>query len=235
MNMSTDNATCIEYFTAFAWNSGGSILNDKGGPFLLGNEIFTKTVNFYKSLFDNSVVAPGMFTMTDADKVQEFVNRRVAFMPDSVAHLTNILEQAPNLNMTYMNMPHIDDYNGTNYMRANNWAVGVAVNSEHPAEAAQFIAYLLEPEVNADLCVHAGGFPVNTKAQPVYTNTSTAFTAILDIYENTIGKSEFYSLPTAEALMKILDEDLILYIEGEYESAEAMLTHVQAAFDAAYQ
>lgn len=235
MNMSTDNATCMEYFAAFAWNSGGSILNENGGPFLAGNEIFTKTVDFFKSLFDNDVVAPGMYTMTDADKVEEFVNGRVAFMPDSVAHLTNIREQAPDMNITYMNMPHMDGYDGSSYMRANNWACGIAANSKYPAEAAQFIAYLLDPEVNADLCVHAGGFAVNTKAEPAYTDTSDAFTSICNIYETTTGKAEFYSLPTAEALMKVLDEDLIMYIDGDYDSAEAMLNHVQAAFDAAYQ
>ena len=35
--------------------------------------------------------------------------------------------------------------------------------------------------------------------------------------------------------MKVLDEDLIMYIDGEYDSAEAMLQHTQAEFDKAYQ
>jgi len=233
MNMSTDNSTCMEYFAAFAWNSGCSILNEDGGPYLYGNKTFTDTVDFFKSLFDNEVVAPGMFTMTDADKVEEFVNGRVAFMPDSVAHLTNIHEQAPNMNIVYMNMPSQDGYTGPSYMRANNWACGVAANSKHPKEAAQFIAYLLGADVNADLCTHAGGFVVNTKANPVYTDTSDAFKSICDIYKTTTGKAEFYSLPTAEALMKALDEDLIMYIDGDYASADEMLEHTQSVFDEA--
>ncbi len=234
MNMSTDNATCMEYFAAFAWNSGCSIIGEDGRPFLAGNDMWIQTTEFFKSLFDNGVTIPGMYTMTDADKVQEFVNGRVAFMPDSVAHLTNIQEQAPDMNITYINMPHADDYDGPSYMRANNWACGIAENSEHKEEAAQFIAYLLGADVNADLSVHAGGFPVNATSEPEYTDDSEAFQAICDIYATTEGKAEFYSFPTAEALMRVLDEDLVMYIDGDYASADEMMEHVQQEFDAAY-
>lgn len=234
MNMSTDNSTCMEFFAAFAWNSGCSILDEKGMPFLAGNKVFADTCVFFKSLFDNNVVVPGMYTMTDADKVQEFVNGRIAFMPDSVAHLTNIREQAPNMDITYIHMPHADDYNGDSFMRVNNWAVGIAANCEHPKEAAMFIQYLLDAEVNADLCVHAGGFAVNSAAQPAYTDDSVAFAAIRECYGNASGKAEFYSMPTAEALMRILDEELVMFIDGDYATVDEMLESVQAQFEAAY-
>lgn len=235
MNMSTDNATCVEFFAAFAWNSGGSILDENGKPYMAGNQTLIDTCNFFKSLFDNEVVVPGMYTMTDADKVQEFVNGRIAFMPDSVAHLSNIREQAPDMNITYINMPHADDYNGDSYIRVNNWACGIAASSEHKEEAAQFLQYLLSADVNADLCVHASGFPVNTQAQPAYEDTSEAFQAISDIYNNSTGMAEFYSMPTAEALMRILDEELVMFLDGDYATAEEMLENVQTQFEAAYQ
>ena len=235
MNMSTDNATCMEFFAAFAWNSGASILDENGMPYMAGNEILIDTCEFFKSLFDNGVVIPGMYTMTDADKVQEFVNGRVAFMPDSVAHLTNIREQAPDMNVTFINMPHAEGYDGQSYMRVNNWAVGIAESCEYKKEAALFIQYLLGAEVSADLCVHAGGFPVNTAAQPAYTDDSEAFQAISTIYANGKGKAEFYSMPTAEALMRVLDEELVMYIDGDYATAEEMLESVQTQFEAAYQ
>lgn len=235
MNMSTDNATCMEFFAAFAWNSGCSILDENGMPYMAGNQTLIDTTNFFKSLFDNEVVIPGMYTMTDADKVQEFVNGRIAFMPDSVAHLSNIREQAPDMNITYINMPHADDYNGDSYIRVNNWACGIAANSEHKEEAAQFLQYLLDAEVNADLCVHASGFPVNTQAQPAYEDTSEAFQAISEIYNNSTGMAEFYSMPTAEALMRILDEELVMFLDGDYATAEEMLESVQTQFEAAYQ
>lgn len=235
MNMSTDNSTCMEYFAAFAWNSGCSIIGEDGKPFLANNDVWIETTEFFKSLFDNGVTLPGMYTLTDADKVQEFVNGRIAFMPDSVAHLTNIQEQAPEMNITYINMPHKDDYDGENYMRANNWACGISENSEHKEEAAQFIQYLLGAEVNADLCVHAGGFPVNATSEPAYDNDSEAFKAIQEIYGTTTGVAEFYSFPTAEALMRTLDENLVMYLDGDYATAEEMMEVVQQEFDAAYE
>lgn len=235
MNMSTDNATCMEFFAAFAWNSGGSILDASGMPYMAGNQTLIDTCNFFKSLFDNQVVVPGMYTMTDADKVQEFVNGRVAFMPDSVAHLSNIREQAPDMNITYINMPHADDYSGDSYIRVNNWACGISANCEHPKEAAMFIQYLLRSDVNADLCVHAGGFPVNSAAEPAYTDDSAAFQSISSIYSASKGKAEFYSMPTAEALMRILDEELVMFVDGDYDTAEEMLESVQTQFEAAYK
>ncbi len=235
MNMSTDNATCMEYFASFAWNSGCSILTSDGKPFLAGNEVFTETCEFFKSLFDNKVVAPGMYTMTDADKVQEFVNGRVAFMPDSVAHLSNISEQAPDMNVTYINMPHKDSYNGDSFMRVSNWAVGISSACKHKEEATKFIQYLLSADVNANLCVNANGFPVNNTANPAYTDTSDAFKAIKDVYMNSHGKAEFYSMPTAEALMNILNNSLVMYIDGDYATATKMLDDVQKKFEAAYK
>jgi multiple sugar transport system substrate-binding protein len=235
MNMSTENASCMSFFAAFAWNSGGTILTSDGKPYMANNQIMADTTDFFKSLFTEKVVVPGMFSMTDADKVQEFVNGRIAFMPDSVAHLSNIVEQAPNMNITYINMPHQDSYTGTSYIRVNNWGVGISSNSKHPEEAAKFIAYLLSPEVNADLAVHSNSFPVNTAAKPAYTNTSSAFQAIYKIYMSSKGKSEFDSLPTADALQAVLDVDLVKYIEGEFSSASEMLNDVQAQFDAAYK
>jgi len=235
MNMSTDNSTCMEFFTAFAWNSGGTVLTSDGKPYMAGNQILLDTTDFFKSLFTNEVVVPGMFSMTDADKVQEFVNGRIAFMPDSVAHLSNIQEQAPNMKITYINMPHQDSYTGQSYMRVNNWAVGISANSTHQKEAAQFIEYLLSPEVNADMSVHANGFPVNTAAKPEYTNSSEAFKSIYNVYMNGKGKAEYYSMPTAEALMTVLDIDLVKFIEGDFATAADMMDDVQAQFDAAYK
>jgi len=235
MNMSTENATNVAFFTAFAWNSGGTILTPDGKPYLANNKIMADTTDFFKSLFTNNCVVPGMFSMTDADKVQEFVNGRIAFMPDSVAHLSNILEQAPNMKITYINMPHQDGYSGQSYMRVNNWGVGVSANSKHPEEAAKFIEYLLSPEVNADLAVHSNSFPVNTTAKPVYTDNSSAFQAINALYQTTKGTSEWDSLPTADALQSIMDVALVKFIDGEFKTSSDMLADVQIQFDAAYK
>lgn len=234
-NMSADNATSVEYLTAFAWNSGCSILTEEGKPFMADNQVLADTCEFLKNLIDSGVTTPGMYTMTDADKVAEFANRRVAFIADTVAHMSNIQEQAPDMDLTYINMPHKDDYSGESYLRVNNWAVGIGKNCEHPKEAARFIEYLLSPEVNADLCVHANGFPANTKADPQYENNSEAFQAVNEIYKNSTGVAEYYSMPTAEALMSTFIDGLVMYFDGDYDSAPDMLKEIQKQFDAAYQ
>ena len=42
-------------------------------------------------------------------------------------------------------------------------------------------------------------------------------------------------MPTAEALMRVLDEALVMYIDGDYKTADEMMEHVQKEFDAAYK
>ncbi|BDF05420.1 ABC transporter substrate-binding protein [[Clostridium] hylemonae] len=234
-NMSTDNATSVEYLTAFAWNSGCSILTDDGKPFIADNEVLADTCEFLKGLIDAKVTSPGIYTMTDADKVEEFTNGRVAFIADSVAHMSNIREQAPDMNFTYMNMPHKDDYSGDSYVRVNNWAVGIGENCKYKEEAAKFIEYLLSPEVNADLCIHANAFPANSEAEPQYEDDSDAFKAIYDVYMNSNGVAEYYSMPTAEALMSAFIDGLVMYFDGDYDDVNNMLSEVQTQFDAAYE
>lgn len=234
-NMSTDNATSVEYLTAFAWNSGCSILTEDGKPYMADNKVLADTCEFLKELMDSGVTAPGMYSMTDADKVEEFTNGRVAFIADTVAHMANIQEQAPDMNLTYMNMPHQDGYSKESYIRVNNWAVGIGKNCDYKKEAAQFIEYLLSPEVNADLCVHANGFPANTKAEPQYENNSEAFKAVYEIYMNSNGVAEYYSMPTAESLMSKFIDELVMYFDGDYDSVDEMLENVQKQFDAAYE
>ena len=225
--LSTESPSGIQNnFMSWLWASGGSMLKD-GKPALTDNADLTATVDFVKGLFDAKVVASGAYSMKEADMVEEFTNGRVAFMTDSLAHLTTIKKEAPNLNFEFMRIPVKDGYSGKSGMDVANWGIGIASNCEHKAEAMKFIEYLMSPEVNAKLAVLANAFPGNSKADPDYSSADPLFVKAYEIFKECYAINEFTGLPTSEELMRQFDEQLQLYIDGDTKSTADMLSTIQ--------
>jgi multiple sugar transport system substrate-binding protein len=225
--LSTESPSGIQNnFMSWLWASGGSMLKD-GKPNLTGNKDLANTVDFVKGLFTDKVVDKGAYAMKEADMVEEFTNGRVAFMIDSLAHLTTIKKEAPNLNFDFMDVPVKEGFSGKSGMDVANWGIGVASNCKHPKEAMKFIEYLMSPEVNSKLAVLANAFPGNLKAEPDYSAADKLFVKAYGIYQKCFAINEFTGLPTSEDLMRSFDEQLQLYIDGDTKSVDAMLKTTQ--------
>lgn len=233
--LSTESPSGIQNnFMSWLWASGGSMLKD-GQPALTDNQDMVDTVDFVKGLFDANVVAAGAYSMKEADMVEEFTNGRVAFMTDSLAHLTTIREGAPDLNFDFMPVPVKEGYTGKSGMDVASWGIGVAENCENKAEAMKFIEYLMSPEVNAKLAVYANAFPGNSKAEPDYSDADEMFVKAFGLYQECYAINEFTGLPTAEELMRQYDEQLQLYIDGDTASTDDMLATTQDIWVEAFQ
>jgi len=229
--LSTSSPNGIQnQFMSFFWASGGYMLKD-GKPNLVGNEKLIKATEFVKSLFDAGVVAPGAYSMTEATMVEEFVNGRVAFMTSSLAHINLIRQNAPNLNFAVMPVPAMDGYDGPRGMVVANWGIGIASNSRYQDEAWKFIEYMMRPEVNARLAEAANAFPGNVLAAPDYSAADPLFRDAYEIFKDSYAINEFTGLPVSEHLMRIFNDYLQLYIEGEIDSAEEMLAFIQAEWE----
>jgi len=218
---------------SWLWASGGNMLKD-GKPNLTGNEKMVKMVEFVKSLFDAGVVASGATSMTEADMTENFINGRVAFMTDSLAHLVTIRKENPNLNFTVMGVPKMDDYTGQSGMDVANWGIGIASNSKYQKEAMKFIEYLMSPEVNAKLAVYANAFPGSTKANPDYSQADELFRTAYSIYKEGYGINEFTGIPTSEELMRSYSKQFQLYLNGKIKTAEEMLSNIQNEWNKAF-
>lgn len=219
-------------FMSWLWASGGSMLSD-GYPNLVGNREMEQTVEFVKSLFDNDLVSPGAYSMTEPTMVEEFVNGRVAFMTSSLAHLYLIKDNAPNLDLDIMAVPSADDYAGQGDMVVANWGIGIAKNSKHQAEAMQFVQYMMSPEVNARLAKAANAFPGNRFADPDYSDADPLFVKAYEIFMDSYAINEFTGLPTSEHLMRSFNEHFMLHIEGDIDLAE-MLEGTQHEWERAF-
>jgi multiple sugar transport system substrate-binding protein len=219
---------------SWLWASGGNMLKD-GKPNLTNNEKMTKTVEFVKSLFDADVVASGATSMSEADMTENFINGRVAFMTDSLAHLVTIKKENPNLNFTIMGVPKMDDYTDKSGMDVANWGIGISSNSEHKTEAMKFVEYLMSAEVNAKLSVYANAFPGSSKADPDYSQADELFRKAYDIYKEGYGINEFTGIPTSEDLMRSYSKQFQLYLNGNIKTADEMLSNIQTDWEKAFK
>ena len=233
--LSTESPSGIQNnFMSWLWASGGSMLKE-GQPNLVGNADLSATVDFVKGLFDADVVAAGAYSMKEADMVEELKNGRGAFMTDSLAHLTTIKKEAPDLNFDFMKVPVKDGYTGKSGMDVANWGIGIAENCEYKEEAMLFIEYLMSPEVNAQLAVYANAFPGNSTAEPDYSTADEMFVKAYGLYQECYAVNEFTGLPTSEELMRQFDEQLQLYIDGDTATTDEMLQAAQDLWSEAFQ
>ncbi len=220
-------------FSSWLWASGGSLLQD-GKPALTDNDKLSQLVDLVKTMKDKGYLSDGAEAMKEQDMVNEFENGRLAFMVDGISHLTTIKTESPDLNFTFAKMPVMDDYTDKSGMDVANWGIGIAENCENKEAAMQFVEYLMSPEVNAKLAQLANAFPGNSTAEPDYSANDELFQTAYDIFTEGYAINEFTGAPTAEDLMRSMNEQLVLYIDGDTASVDDMLSATQEAWEAAY-
>ena len=209
---------------AWNWASGGTMLKD-GKPDVTNADV-KATVEYVKALWDAKVVAPGALTMKEQDKVEEFTNGRVGMMIDSLAHVTLIRKNNPNIKFSISAIPAKDGYTGKRGIPYASWGIGISENSKHKAEAFKLVSFLMNEANNSKLASIANAFPGNTTAVPDFVQNDDLFKAAFDIYKAGYPANEFTGLPVADELMRSFDEELQKVLTGK-QSVDQMLTTVQ--------
>ncbi len=200
---------------SWVWASGGSMLDDMGMPNLVGNELLADTMGFIKGLHDAGVVAPGSFSMKENEKVEEFVNERVAMIINTLAHFNLIRERNPDLNFDITALPAVEGYDGPRGLPYASWGIGIGANTEHTAEAWKLIEFLTSVDGNSKLTSMANAFPGNVNAMPDFITTDPLFEKAFAIFQEGYLANEFTGLPSAEELMRLYDEPFQFYLEGD--------------------
>ncbi|UCH27147.1 MAG: sugar ABC transporter substrate-binding protein [Trueperaceae bacterium] len=213
---------------SWLWASGGSMMAD-GQPNLVGNADVISVVEFIKGLYDDGVIAPGVFSMREPDKVEEFVNGRVGMMVGSLAWLNLIRDRNPDLNFAITALPAADDYMGPRGLPYASWGIGVAENSEHQAEAWKLVEFLMSSEYNSKLSSIANAFPGNVTSTPDFVETDQLFADAFNVFQQGYLANEFVGLPVAENLMRLFDEQFQLYLDGDL-SVDELLANAQEAW-----
>jgi multiple sugar transport system substrate-binding protein len=167
--------------------------------------------------------------MKEQDKVEEFTNGRVGMMIDSLAHVTLIRKNNPNLKFSISAIPAKDGFSGKRGIPYASWGIGIAENSKHKAEAWKLVDFLMNEQNNSKLSSVAHAFPGNTKSVPDFVSDDALFKAAFDIYKAGFPANEFTGLPKAEDLMRSFDEQFQKTLNGD-QTVDQMLTAAQAAW-----
>lgn len=199
---------------SWVWASGGSMMKD-GLPHLVGNELLADTMAYIKGLYDAGVIAPGTFSMREQDKVEEFVNGRVAMVINTLAHFNLIRDRNPDLNFDITALPAVEGYDGPRGLPYATWGIGIGSNSEHQAEAWKLVEFLMSESANSKLSSIANAFPGNVNSKPDFIETDPLFEKAFDVFQTGYLANEFTGLPVAEELMALFDEPLQLYLAGD--------------------
>jgi multiple sugar transport system substrate-binding protein len=205
---------------SWLWASGGSMLAD-GKP-ALQTAAVKSTVEYVKSLNDAGVIAPGSLTMKEQDKVEKFTQGQVGMMIDSLAHVTLIKKNKPDLKFEIAAIPAEDSYTGKRGIPYASWGVGISNSTKHKAEAWKFVSYLMSQETNAKLATLANGFTGNKNAEPDFSNSDPLFKQAFEIYKDSVPANEFVGLPKSEDLMRSFDEQLQLVLTGKTSVDDAL-------------
>jgi multiple sugar transport system substrate-binding protein len=204
---------------SWVWASGASMLKD-GKPDL-ENDAVVGTLEYIKSLQDAGVISPGIFAKKEQDKVEEFVNGRVAMMVDSLAHINLIRERNPKLNFGISALPAVDGYDGKRGLPYASWGIGISNSSEHKAEAWKLVEYLMSPDVNSRLVSIANAFPGNVHAKPDFSKSDPLFEEAFKIFQSGRLANEFVGLPVAEDLMRDMNVEVQKMFDGQQSAKEA--------------
>jgi multiple sugar transport system substrate-binding protein len=217
---------------SWAWASGGSMLTAEGQPDVT-NEAVTSALNFVADLDAAGVIAPGAATLKEQDKVEEFVNGRVGMMISSLAHINTIRESNPDLNFSLHAVPAEDNFTGERGTPYASWGIGIADNSDHPAEAWKLVDFLMSKDANGELSNAANAFPGNTEAVPEFVESDPIFQSAFDVWTEGYPANEFVGLPVAEQLMRDMDEQLQAVLNGD-QTVEEALAKTQVAWEAQF-
>jgi multiple sugar transport system substrate-binding protein len=216
---------------SWVWASGKSML--KAGKPDLTNADVVSALKFIQTMYKEGLISPGSFAKQEQDKVEEFVNGRVAMMVDTLAHINMIRERNPKLNFAVSAVPAADGYTGARGLPYAAWGIGISENSKHKAEAWKLVSYLMSPAVNSKLVSIAHAFPGNVKAKPDWFANDALFSKGFEIFQSGKLANEFVGLPVAEELMRQFDEEIQLMLDGK-QTAEQAAAKAQAKWNKSF-
>mgnify|MGYP001165107325 FL=1 len=216
---------------SWVWASGKSMLKD-GKPNLTNKDVIS-ALKFIEVMYKEKLISPGSFAKKEQEKLEEFVNGRVGMTVSSLAHINMIRDRNPSLNFTITDFPAADGYKGRRGLPYAAWGIGISQHSKHKEEAWKLVSYLMSPEVNSKLVSIANAFPGNVHAKPDFVTSDKLFGKGFKIFQSGYLANEFTGLPVAEELMRMLNEEIQLMLEGK-QTAEQAAAKAQAKWIAEF-
>jgi multiple sugar transport system substrate-binding protein len=186
----------------------------------------TTALMFLNELQKEGTLAPGSFTKTGKERIEEFRDGRIAMLIASMADARLLRSVGFNCGLT--TIPPPASYAGKPLYALDHWYVGISRNSRHKDEALAFIGFLAG---RASLLANrAGAIPWNSNTGDTYTGTDPLLSKAYDIYHAGETRAEFTEGRNTSHFEKIRTEELRLMFEsGHTPEAAAKALQREAA------
>ncbi|GHT75622.1 hypothetical protein FACS1894124_7220 [Spirochaetia bacterium] len=199
------------YRDIFPWIWAAGQPMTAGGVFKFDTPQATAALRFLQGLNKEGVIAPGSFTKTGQDRLEEFRAGKIGMMIASIGDIRALTaaqdhQTVGDLFFGITTIPAPASYPGKPVFGLTNWCAGISRTSKHKNEAWAFIAFLSDraPRIAA----HSGAIhgSSNTADDPLMAKA-------YDIYEAGGGLEEFAGFPREVFLETVVREEVRRLLE----------------------
>ena len=212
---------------SWLWASGASAI--PGGKPALQTPELAQVLEFVQTLYRDGSIAPGINAKQEQEKVEEFVNDRVAMIISSVAHINLIRQRNPELDFGITPLPVQDGYTGKPGISYAAWGIGMSSAGKNKDAAWALIADVLSTDTNSFIATNANAFPGNKTSQPDSVQNDPMFAEAFAIFQRSTLRNEFVGAPNAINLMRDLATQ-VQKVLGDQASIDAALEAAQQAW-----
>jgi multiple sugar transport system substrate-binding protein len=205
----------------YSWfRAANGPLLDRGNPRFNTPET-VEVLGFLRELYRSSLVSPGSFSKTEAEKLEEFMSGRVAMMIASVRDIPLVRER--NVPFSVTAVPGSDSSFGKPAFGLYGWYAGISESSKNKAGARIFLNFLAANRSRIGAAAKA--VPGGGSSAEGYISDDPLFSKVYSIYEAGEALEEFTDRRdvtteenlTRDALYRMLEED-----RGPEETAAAI-------------
>jgi multiple sugar transport system substrate-binding protein len=195
-------------------------------------------LRFLQGLIQEGVIAPGSFTKTGKDRLEEFNAGKIGMMIASIQDVRALasdprsadqrsVDQKSSVPFGITTIPAPASYFGKPVFGLTNWCAGISRTGKHKDEAWAFIAFLSEraPLIAA----RSGAIHGSSNAVDADQNDDPLSAKAYDIYEAGDALEEFAGFPGEVFLERVVREEVRRLLE-ENQSPEYTAAVVQKRF-----
>lgn len=216
---------------------GDELYNDKG-EVSIKQETLASWWQYLLDLTNDGITPPPASTIEKqgAGLAESFTATNSAAFGNWWNSQLTALSEASGTELKLMRIPTFDDAEeGSAYYKPSMyWSV--SARTEHPAEAALFLDYMLNTEEAADLLLTERGVPANEKIraylEPKLSETDKAVVAFLDDMADVVGEASPITPPggsAVESVVKQYTEQVLFGQATPEQAAEGFIKDMKAA------
>jgi len=193
----------------------------EGSSPVLNTRVIAGDISFLGSLYQENILAPGIFNTTGKQRLEEFANGKVALMIASTRDIPYLRERMGDNAFGITSIPDSGTLGRYNISLSGIYA-GINTNSGNPEQARDFLVFLAEQ--SPFLCEALKAVPgvISDVIPGNYFKDDPFYSKARDIFESSAVVQGFTGKPGAQKYESIFMEEIRLFFEGNRPPPETI-------------